>query len=55
VDELFGAPVTATDLRGGAALITAALAAEGETTVFDGDILTGYENLDIYSTPWGRT
>ena len=47
-DELRGAPVTATDLRGGAALIIAALAADGETTVFDkGHIDRGYENLDM--------
>ena len=33
VKRLHGAPVEATDLRGGAALVIAALAAEGETEV----------------------
>lgn len=33
VPRLTGAPVTAEDLRGGAALVVAALAAEGETEV----------------------
>jgi UDP-N-acetylglucosamine 1-carboxyvinyltransferase len=48
VRSLAGAPVSATDLRGGAALVTAALAAEGETRVFDsGHISRGYEDLDV--------
>ena len=35
------------DLRGGAALVVAALGAEGESTVTDaGHILRGYESLD---------
>ncbi|MEG2071720.1 MAG: UDP-N-acetylglucosamine 1-carboxyvinyltransferase [Oscillospiraceae bacterium] len=47
VGELCGAPVTATDLRGGAALVTAALGAEGETLVYDtGHIARGYEGFD---------
>lgn len=47
VPKLSGAPVSATDLRGGAALVAAALAAEGETLLFDeGHIARGYENLD---------
>ena len=47
VSRLYGAPVTATDLRGGAALVAAALGAEGETTVYDeGHIDRGYEQLD---------
>lgn len=47
VKELIGAPVTATDLRGGAALVIAGLCAEGETLVYDsGHIARGYENLD---------
>lgn len=33
VDKLSGAPVMASDLRGGAALILASLAAEGETVI----------------------
>lgn len=35
VEKLHGASVTASDLRGGAALVIAALKAEGETTVLD--------------------
>lgn len=47
VQELHGAPTTATDLRGGAALVIAGLSAEGETRVIDtGHIPRGYENLD---------
>ncbi|HHU23334.1 MAG TPA: UDP-N-acetylglucosamine 1-carboxyvinyltransferase [Clostridiales bacterium] len=47
VPELHGAPVNATDLRGGASLVTAALSATGETLVFDsGHIDRGYEDLD---------
>ena len=47
VERLCGAPVTACDLRGGAALVLAALAAEGETRVFDsGHIERGYESFD---------
>lgn len=47
VTNLVGAPVTATDLRGGSSLVSAALAAKGLTTVFDiGHIARGYENFD---------
>lgn len=47
VDELSGAPVTATDLRAGAALVVAALAAKGETEVNNvGHIDRGYEHLE---------
>lgn len=47
VKRLFGADVQATDLRGGAALAVAALAAEGQTTIENADyILRGYESLD---------
>ena len=35
VEKLHGASVTAGDLRGGAALVLAGLAAEGQTTVLD--------------------
>ncbi len=47
VPRLTGAVVTASDLRAGAALVVAALGAEGETTV-EGlhHIERGYENLD---------
>ena len=45
--KLKGATVTATDLRGGAAEVVAALAARGETRVSNIEhILRGYENLD---------
>ncbi|HEX2937666.1 MAG TPA: UDP-N-acetylglucosamine 1-carboxyvinyltransferase [Ruminiclostridium sp.] len=40
VKKLFGAPVESTDLRGGAALVVAALAAEGQTTI------TGLRHID---------
>jgi len=47
VPQLSGAPVTATDLRMGASLIVAALAAEGETVVEGLEhIDRGYENLE---------
>ena len=44
---LAGATVSSTDLRGGAALMLAGLAAEGETILQDpsGHIARGYENL----------
>jgi UDP-N-acetylglucosamine 1-carboxyvinyltransferase len=46
-DNLYGASVTAPDLRGGAALIVAGLGAKGET-VIDGlwHIDRGYENIE---------
>ncbi|HLO02784.1 MAG TPA: UDP-N-acetylglucosamine 1-carboxyvinyltransferase [Symbiobacteriaceae bacterium] len=44
VDKLQGAPVVATDIRAGAALVLAGLAAEGETTLYGLDhIERGYE------------
>ena len=47
VDELHGAPAVATDLRGGAALIIAALSASGETDILDsGHVARGYERFD---------
>ena len=47
VPKLRGAPVSATDLRGGAALVASALGAEGETLIYDeGHIERGYEKLD---------
>ena len=46
VETLHGAPVRCTDLRGGAALCVAALAAEGETRVSEtGHIDRGYEDI----------
>ena len=47
VERLRGAPTVATDLRGGAALIIAALSAEGETDILDsGHVARGYESFD---------
>lgn len=46
VKKLVGAEVNSTDLRGGAALVLAGLAAKGQTTVNNIEyILRGYENL----------
>lgn len=46
VDRLYGAPVCASDLRSGAALVLAGLAAEGETTVSGYEyIARGYEDI----------
>lgn len=46
VDRLRGAPVTASDLRGGAALIIAALSADGETRIHDpGHVERGYDDI----------
>lgn len=48
VNKLSGAPLKATDLRGGAALVLSGLISEGETRVFDtGHIDRGYENFDL--------
>lgn len=48
VEKLRGAALEATDLRGGAAMILAGLAAEGETRVRDeGHVARGYEDLDV--------
>lgn len=47
VEKLTGAPVEATDLRAGAALILAGLAAEGETQVSGMELVDrGYERLE---------
>ncbi len=47
VDRLWGAPLAAQDLRGGAALVIAALSAEGESVISDsGHIMRGYDSLD---------
>jgi UDP-N-acetylglucosamine 1-carboxyvinyltransferase len=47
VPVLHGAPVKATDLRGGAALVVAALAAEGESRISGlGHVDRGYYDLD---------
>jgi UDP-N-acetylglucosamine 1-carboxyvinyltransferase len=48
VEQLIGADVNATDLRAGAALILAGLAAKDETSVFHiGHVWRGYEDMDI--------
>ena len=48
VDSLHGTVLNATDLRGGAAMIVAGLAAEGQTLVYDeGHIRRGYESFDV--------
>lgn len=47
VKRLYGAKVSATDLRGGAAMITAALGAEGVTEISDINYIDrGYENIE---------
>ena len=47
VNELFGAPVMATDLRAGAALIIAGCAANGKTEIYNlNHIDRGYENIE---------
>lgn len=46
-DSLYGAPVTATDLRAGAALIVAGLIADGTTTISNIKFIDrGYERID---------
>ena len=45
--SLFGAPITATDLRAGAALVVAGLMAKGTTEIYEpGYIERGYENIE---------
>ena len=47
VSSLHGCTMTATDLRGGASMIVAGLAADGETVICDdGYITRGYEHFD---------
>ena len=54
VERLHGAAVRSTDLRGGAALCVAALAAEGETAVSDiAHIDRGYQSLEQDLTDLG--
>ena len=48
VDCLHGTALTATDLRGGAAMIVAGLSADGETVICDdGHVNRGYERFDM--------
>lgn len=54
VERLYGTAVSATDLRGGAALVVAGLAAEGRTTVDTiRHIDRGYENIEDCLTKLG--
>jgi UDP-N-acetylglucosamine 1-carboxyvinyltransferase len=54
VPRLFSAPVRALDLRAGAALIVAAVGAEGVTEISDvGHIDRGYEDIDRKLTHLG--
>ena len=47
VDHLTGSAVKATDLRGGAAMVVAGLAAQGETSISEIDhIDRGYEKIE---------
>ena len=48
IDRLIGAPVTATDLRAGAAMIVAGLMAEGVTEIYGVNyIMRGYDGIDL--------
>ena len=54
VPELSGAPVSAADLRGGAALVIAALSADGVTEIENPHFIDrGYENLEENLTQLG--
>jgi UDP-N-acetylglucosamine 1-carboxyvinyltransferase len=54
VDILYGAPVTANDLRGGAALLIASLSAQGDTEIYGiKHIDRGYEGLESKLTALG--
>lgn len=47
VEELYGAPVTTTDLRAGAALLVAGLMARGTTEIYEPEYIDrGYENIE---------
>lgn len=55
-ETLFGAAVTAHDLRGGAALVLAGLAAEGDTVIEHAErIERGYERIDEHLNKIGAT
>lgn len=54
VPALYGCPVEATDLRGGAALVIAAMAAEGKSEISELDhIDRGYENIEYSMSALG--
>jgi len=47
VQELYGAPVTVTDLRAGAALVVAGLMAKGVTEIYETSYIDrGYERIE---------
>ena len=47
VPELYGGPITATDLRAGAALVVAGLMAKGVTEIYEPHFIDrGYENIE---------
>ena len=47
VPQLYGAPVTTTDLRAGAALIVAGLMARGVTEIYEPEYIDrGYEHIE---------
>jgi len=47
VPQLLGSPVTATDLRAGAALVIAGLMAKGVTEIYEPEFIDrGYENFE---------
>ena len=47
VRELYGAPVTVTDLRAGAALVVAGLMAKGVTEIYETSYIDrGYERIE---------
>ena len=47
VTDLYGGPITATDLRAGAALVVAGLMAKGVTEIYEPHYIDrGYENIE---------
>jgi UDP-N-acetylglucosamine 1-carboxyvinyltransferase len=56
VTSLYGAPVTATDLRAGAALLVAGLMAKGETEIYEAEYIDrGYEHIESKLRSLGAT
>ena len=48
VPQLYGAPVTCTDLRAGAALVVAGLMAKGVTEIYNPEYIDrGYEQIEL--------
>ena len=55
VEKLTGAPVRASDLRAGAALIVAGLMADSVTEITNIKYIDrGYDHIERSSSPWGR-